>query len=92
MPVCARVCVCVCGGGAYMQALTFYHANHPSSEAGSTLVCLRLSCPPETRTPFGQDQLTEVGHSIDGGIFQTLRGFVLSMCYTTDTTCEHAHD
>ena len=24
----------------------------------------------------GQDRLTEVGHSIDGGIFQALRGFV----------------
>ena len=33
----------------------------------------------------GQDRLTEVGHSIDGGIFQALRGFVLSMCYSIDT-------
>ena len=27
----------------------------------------------------GQDRLTEVGHSVDGGVFQALRGFVLSM-------------
>jgi len=36
----------------------------------------------------GQDRLTEVGHSIDG-VFQALRGFVLSMCYSIDTTRRH---
>ena len=28
----------------------------------------------------GQDRLTEVGHSVDSGVFQVFRGFVLSMC------------
>ena len=27
-----------------------------------------------------QDRLTEVGHSVDSGVFQAFRGFVLSMC------------
>ena len=49
-------------------------------EAGSTPVCLRFSHPSETRIPCGQDRLTEVGHTIDSGIFQALSGFVLSMC------------
>jgi len=30
----------------------------------------------------GQDRLTEVGHSVDGSIFQALRGFVLSIALT----------
>ena len=63
-----------------------------SIEAHSTPVCLRFSRPPETRTPFGQDRLTEVDHSIDGGVFQALRGFVLSTYCSTDTTREHACD
>ena len=53
-------------GGAYMRDLTFYLANVPPLpgprldvdigilqtviEAGSTLICLRFSCP-----PYGQD-------------------------------------
>jgi len=41
---------------------------------------------------FGQNQLTEVGHSIDSSIFQALHGFVLSMCCSTDTTRGHAFD
>jgi len=28
----------------------------------------------------GRDRLTEVGHSVDSGVFQAFRGFVLSMC------------
>ena len=39
----------------------------------------------------GQDRLTEVGHSVDGGVFQALLGFVLSMCYRIDTTCDCGH-
>ena len=50
-------------------------------EAGSTLIYLHFS---------RQDRLTEVGHSVDSGVFQSLRGFVLSMCSSIDTTCEHA--
>ena len=45
-------------------------------ETGLAPVCLQFSCPPETRTPFVQDRLTEVGHSIDGNVFQALCGFV----------------
>ena len=30
----------------------------------------------------GQDRLTEVGHSVDGSVFQALRGFVLSIALT----------
>ena len=42
----------------------------------------------------GQYRLTEAGHSVDGGVFQALLGFVLSMCYSIDTThdCRHACD
>ena len=54
-------------------------------EAGSTLVRLCFSRPPET-------QLAEFGHSIDCGIFQALRGFVLLMCRSIDTTCEHTYN
>jgi len=38
----------------------------------------------------GQDRLSEVSHSVDGGVFQALLGFVLSMCYSIDTTHGHA--
>jgi len=41
---------------------------------------------------IGQDLLTEVGHSVDGGIFQALHWFVLSICYSMDTTREHDYD
>ena len=61
-------------------------------EASSTPVCFCFSCPPETQIPFGQDRLTEVGHSVDSSIFQSLRGFVLSMCCSIDTIHEHACD
>ena len=82
-----------------MQDLTFYLANTPplpvphidadililqtDTEAGWTHSYTGLSRPPETRIPFGQDQLREVGHSVDGGIFQALPGFVRSMCSST---------
>ena len=83
-------------GGAYMRDLTFYLVNTPplpfprldvdilqtDTEAGSTRSYTGLSHPPETRihVPFGQDRLREVGHSVDGGVFQAFCGFVLSMC------------
>ena len=54
-------------------------------EAGSTPICLRFSHSLETRIPFGQDWLTKVDHSVDSGIFQALRRFVLSMCCSIDT-------
>ena len=40
----------------------------------------------------GQDRLTEIGHSVDGGVSQALRGFVLSMCYSIDSSHKHACD
>ena len=40
----------------------------------------------------GQDQLTKVGHSVDGRVFQALRRFVFSMYYNIDTIREHACD
>jgi len=40
----------------------------------------------------GQDQLTDVGHSVHSGIFQALHGFLLSMCYSIDTTRGHTCD
>ena len=58
-------------------------------EAGSTPICLCFSRPQKLD---GQDQLTEAGHSVDGDVFKVLRGFVLSMCYSTDTTREHTCD
>ena len=81
-----------------MRDLTFYLANMPplpvphlnvhilqtDTEAGSTRSYTGLSRPPETRIPFGQDRLREVGHSVDGGIFQALPGFVRSMCCSTN--------
>jgi len=36
----------------------------------------------------GQDQLTEIGPSVDGGVFQALHGFVLSMSCSIDTTVD----
>ena len=80
-----------------MRDLTFYLANTPplpvprldvhilqtDTEAGSTRSYTGLSRPPETRIPFGQDRLRKVGHSVDGGVFQALPGFVCSMCCST---------
>ena len=48
-------------------------------EAGSTRSYTGLSRPPETRIPFGQDRLREVGHSVDSGVFQALPGFIRSI-------------
>jgi len=69
-----------------MQDLTFYLASTPplpvphldvhilqiDTEAGSTRSYTGLSRTPETWIPFGQDRLREVGHSVDGGVFQAL--------------------
>ena len=82
-----------------MRDLTFYLANTPQlpvpridveiltlqtdTEAGWTRSYTGLSRPPETRIPFGQGRLREVGHSIDGGVFQALPGFVRLMCSST---------
>ena len=61
---CFATSVCVWrGGGLYAGSNILSCEYNPSSEAGLTQVCQRLSCPPETRTYFGHDQLTEVGHS-----------------------------
>jgi len=79
-------------GGAYMRDLTFYLANTPPVtvpcrdediprpiEAAVLLSLLMLSYP-EPQKLDGQDRLTEVGHSVDSGVFQAFHGFVLSMC------------
>jgi len=82
-------------GGAYMRGLTFYLANTPPLpvprldddigtlyrpiEAADLPLLLILSSP-EPQKLDGQDRLTEVGHSVDSGVFQAFRGFVLSMC------------
>jgi len=79
-----------------MRDLTFYLANTPPLlvprldvdigklyyrpiEAADLPSLLILSSP-ELQKLDGQDRLTEVGHSVDSGIFQAFRGFVLSMC------------
>ena len=75
-----------------MRDLTFYLAITPplpvprldvhvlpsDTEAGSTHSYTSLSRPPETRIPFSQDLLREVGHghSVNGGIFQALPGVI----------------
>ena len=88
--------------GAYMRDLTFYLANTPPlpgphlgvdmgilqklvrhRSAFASLVLQKLD---------GQDRLTEVGHSVDGGVFQALCRFVFSMCYSIDTTRGQACD
>jgi len=57
---------------------------HPNALWGPRFPCL-----PETRWSRSTDR---VGHSVDGGVFQALCGFVLSMCYSIDTTRGHACD
>ena len=70
-----------------MRDPTFYLANTPplpvprldlhilqDTEAGSTRSYSGLSRPPETRIPFSQGRLREVGDSVDGGVFQALPG------------------
>ena len=84
--------------GAYtcMRDLTFCLVNTPplpvprldvqtDTEAGSTRSYTSLSCPLETRIPFCQYRLREVGHNVDGSVFQALPGFVRSMCCSTHT-------
>jgi len=61
------------------------HILQTDTEAGSTCSYTSLSRPPETRIPFGQDRLREVGHSVDGSVFQALPGFVRSMCCSIRT-------
>ena len=79
-----------------MRDLTFYRKYAPSSRP--CLLCWHKTDRSwfDTDLPSllsslqkldGQDRLTEVGHSIDGGVF---RGFVLSVCCSIDTTREHA--
>ena len=75
-----------------MWDLTIYLVNTPSLLESHTAVCLHFSRPLETQIPFGQDQLTEVANSVDGSIFQALRGIVLSMCCSIDTTHKHTCD
>ena len=69
------------GAYTYMRDLTFYLVKMPplpvprldvdigrllqTDRNSSTPVCLHFSRPPETQIPFGQDRLTEVGHSVD---------------------------
>ena len=92
-------------GGAYMRDLTFYFANMPPLPGPrldvdiGTLYYRPLQKLVRHRSAFatlvlqkldGQERLTEVGHSVDGGVFQALHEFVLSKCYSTDTTRRHA--
>ena len=76
--------------GAYMRDLTFYLAN----TLPLLVPCLDVDIGTLYYRPIkaadlpsllvqkldGQDRLTEVGHSVDSGVFQAFRGFVLSMC------------
>ena len=88
-----------------MRDLTFNLANTPplpgpclnvdtelvQHRSASTPICLRFS-PLVLQKLDGQDRLTEIGHSVDGGVSQALCGFVLSMCYSIDSSHEHACD
>ena len=75
-------------GGAYMRDLTFYPANTPPLPLPRLDVDITYYRPIEAadlpsllvQKLDGQDRLTEVGHSVDSGVFQAFRGFVLSMC------------
>ena len=76
-------------GGAYMRDLTFYLANTPPLPVPRLDVDVTLYYRPIEAADLpsllvqkldGQDRLTEVGHSVDSGVFQVFRGFVLSMC------------
>ena len=91
-----------------MQDLTFYLANTPPLPVprldvdigtlyyrpieADDLPSLLILSSPKPQKLDGQDQLTEVGHSVDSGVFQAFRRFVLSMCCCTDTTRKHACD
>ena len=78
-----------------MRDLTFYLANTPPLPVPrldvdiGTLYCspieaadlpsLLILLSPEPQKLDGQDRLTEVGYSVDSGVFQAFCGFVLSM-------------
>ena len=74
-------------GGAYMRDLTFYPANTPPLPLPRLDVDITLyyrlieAADLLVQKLDGQDRLTdlEVGHSVDSGVFQAFRGFVLSM-------------
>ena len=100
LPFCKISASRKCRGGAYiMRDLTFYLTNTPPLPGPRLDVYRPLQKLALHRSAFaslvlqkpnGQDRLTEVGHSIDSGVLQALCGFVLSTCYSTDTTRGHA--
>ena len=72
-----------------MQDLTFYPANTPPLPLPHVDVYITLYYRPIEAADVpsllvqklnGQDRLSEVGHSVDSGVFQAFRGFVLLMC------------
>ena len=76
-----------------MRDLTFCLANTPvpylDVDIGTlyyrpieptNLPSLLILSSPKPQKLDGQDRLTEVGHSVDSGVFQAFHGFVLSMC------------
>jgi len=76
-------------GGANMRDPTFYPANTPPLPLPRLDVDIILyyrqigaaDLPSlQVQKLDGQDRLTEVGDSVDSGVFQAFRGFVLSMC------------
>ena len=76
-------------GGVYMRDLTFYLANTPPLLVPRLDVDITLYYRPIEAADLlsllvqkldGRDRLTEVGHSVDSGVFQAFCGFVLSMC------------
>jgi len=68
-------------GGAYMRDLTFYLANTPPLPIeAADLPSLLILSSPEPQKLDGQDRLTEVGYSVDSGVFQAVRRSVFSIC------------
>ena len=72
-----------------MRDLTIYPANTPPLPLPRLDVDITLYYRPVEAADLpsllvqkldGQDRPTEVGHSVDSGVFQAFRGFVLSMC------------
>ena len=72
-----------------MRDLTFYLANTPPLPMPRLDVDITLYYRPIEAADLpsllvqkldGQDRLTEVGHSVNSGVFQAFRRFVLSMC------------
>ena len=62
--------------GATPRCYVLYYRPIEADDLPSLLI---LSSPKPQKLD-GQDQQTEVGHSIDSGVFQAFRWFVLSMC------------